>query len=132
MREHSRLELMRKIQARGYGADDAEVVLDQLEREGALDAGRLVEHYVSERAAKGFGPLRIGAELRVKGLADDLIDGQLSAMQDAWPQYLAKAHERRFRGCRPVDRAELAKQARFLDQRGFPTETVLRFLRFDD
>lgn len=131
-REHSRLELMRKLRARGFERGDIDPVLDRLGREGALDAGRFVEHYVAERAEKGFGPLRIRAELREKGLAEDLIDRQLGNMQDAWSDYLANAHERRFRGCLPADRSALGKQVRFLEQRGFPTEAILRFLRFDD
>nr|WP_245232535.1 regulatory protein RecX [Thiorhodococcus minor] len=131
-REHSRLELVRKLRARGYQRGDVDSVLDRLEREGALDASRFVEHYAAERAAKGFGPLRLRAELREKGLAEDLIDRQLSDMQDVWSDALAKAHERRFRGSVPADRSALAKQARFLEQRGFPTESILRFLRFDD
>lgn len=132
MREHSRLELMRKIRARGFLADDAEGVLDRLERQGALDESRLAERYVAERAEKGFGPNRIRAELREKGVAEALVERQLSLMDDAWPDCLARAHERRFRAGLPTDRSEYAKQARFLEQRGFSADAIRRFLRFHD
>ncbi|MBK1720764.1 RecX family transcriptional regulator [Thiocystis violacea] len=120
---------MRKIQARGFSDGDAGLVLDRLERDGALDERRLAEQYVSERAHKGFGPLRIRAELREKGLADDLIGRYLHPFDEAWSEYLARAHERRFHAGQPIDRSDYAKQARFLEQRGFPVDAIRRFLK---
>lgn len=131
-REHSRLELMRKIAARGFRAEDASAVLDQLERENALNEARLAERYIDERIGKGFGPARIRSELREKGLADALIERHLEPMQDAWPACMTKAHDRRFGASVPADRADYARRARFLEQRGFPADAIRRFLRFPD
>ncbi len=129
-REHSRLELMRKIAARGFRTEDACAVLERLEREDALNEDRMAERYVSERVGKGFGPLRIRSELRDKGLADTRIEHALEPMHAAWPTCVSKAHERRFGANAPVDRADYAKRARFLEQRGFPADIIRRFLRF--
>ncbi|NKN32284.1 regulatory protein RecX [Marichromatium bheemlicum] len=132
MREHARLELTRKLTARGFPAPAIDVVLDRLEAEGALDETRLVERYVAERVEKGFGPLRIRAELNDKGVADALIEPQLRHLREAWPEHLAALHARRFGDTPPADRASYAKRARFLARRGFPTDMIRRLLRWND
>lgn len=131
-REHSRLELARKLHARGFEPTLVERVIDRLARAGALSEARLVERYVAERVRKGFGPLRIRAELREKGLPDVLIEPQLEEMQGAWPEHLAVAHDRRFGAGPPTDRADYARRGRFLEQRGFPPEMIRRYLRWSD
>ncbi|WP_420870453.1 regulatory protein RecX [Marichromatium gracile] len=132
MREHSRLELSRKLVSRGFEVAALAPVLDRLEAEGALDESRLVERYVAERVEKGFGPLRIQAELNDKGVADTLIEPQLRHLREAWPEHLAALHARRFGDAPPADRASYAKRARFLTRRGFPTDMVRRLLRWND
>lgn len=132
VREHSRLELTRKLRARGF--DDAGITqaLDRLVADGALDEERMVEQYVAERAAKGFGPLRIRSELYEKGLPDTLVDPHLDAMRDDWAAYMAEIYDRRFGSAPPADRPEYARRGRFLEQRGFPPEMIRRFLRWPD
>jgi regulatory protein len=136
VREHSRLELSRKLAARGFAEPEIAFALDRLTEQGALDESRLAEHYVRERADKGFGPLRIRRELKDKGLSDSAIAPHLASVADDWPARLALAHERRFGAALPSDpsseRAELARRARFLEQRGFAPETIRRFLRWND
>lgn len=131
-REHSRLELRRKLQQRGHPEDAIEQALDRLEAEGALDEARLVEEYIDERAAKGFGPLRIRAELREKGLTDALIDPALDQVKEDWSAYMAEVYDRRFGSAPPPDHDEYARRGRFLEQRGFPVEMIRRFLRWPD
>lgn len=131
-REHSCLELTRKLSARGLAPAAIAGALDRLIDEGALDESRLAAHYVAERADKGFGPRRIRAELRDKGLADELIDRRLQPMNDTWPEVLARTHARRFGQSQPSDRSDYAKRARFLEQRGFTPDSIRRLLRFPD
>ncbi len=131
-REHSRLELVRKLQSRGYPADQIDPVLSGLAAEGAIDEARLAESYVAERVGKGFGPLRIHAELRDKGLSDAAIDPYLEVMNEEWPALLAAAHDRRFGPTPPTDHTEIGRRGRFLQQRGFPTELIHRQLRRHD
>lgn len=128
-REHSRQELVRKLQAHGDDAPMIALALDRLVEEGALDESRLIEQYVAERAGKGFGPLRIRAELIAKGLSDEQIDPYLSAMSNDWEDYLAEVYDRRFGGAPPPDQPEYGRRGRFLEQRGFPTEMIRRLMR---
>lgn len=132
LREHSRLELARKLASRGFHGADIEPVMDRLAAEGALDERRLAESYVAERAAKGFGPVRIRAELLEKGLPAALIDPYLESMRDDWEAYLAEVYDRRFGSDPPADRDQYARCGRFLEQRGFPPEMIRRFLRWID
>jgi regulatory protein len=131
-REHSRLELERKLRARGYAADAVEPVLAGLAGQGAINEARLAQAYVAERVGKGFGPLRIRAELRDKGLSDEAIDPHLEGMQDDWPQLLAQTHDRRFGPVPPTDQADYGRRGRFLEGRGFPSELIRRHLRWND
>lgn len=132
IREHSRLELARKLRARGYDPGAVEEVLVGLADQGALDEVRLTETYIAERVGKGFGPLRILAELREKGLTDAAITPFLDARNDEWPTLLAAAHERRFGQTQPTDQADYGRRGRFLEQRGFPPELIRRHLRRKD
>lgn len=131
-REHSRLELGRKLRARGFASDEVDAVLARLIAAGAVDESRLAGLYVAERVHKGFGPLRIRAELVEKGLPDALIDPHLTSLAADWPHCLAAAHERRFGSGPPADRADYARRGRFLEQRGFPAEMIRRYLRWND
>jgi regulatory protein len=131
-REHSRRELARKLAARGFARGDIDPALDRLCASGALDESRVAERYVSERAGKGFGPLRIRAELAEKGLPESAYEPYLAQMQEDWPQLLAEAHERRFGPSAPTSRAEYARRGRFLEQRGFPVELIRRHLARHD
>ncbi|EXJ16303.1 regulatory protein RecX [Imhoffiella purpurea] len=131
-REHSRLELERKLASRGFDASAIGEALVRLEREGALDESRLAERYVEERIDKGFGPLRIRSELRNKGVDDALIDRCLQGSSETWEARLAAVCDRRFGAEPPEDRADVARRARFLAQRGFPTESIRRLLRWND
>ncbi len=131
-REHSRRELARKLSSRGFDGDVMDAVLDRLVAEGSINEARLAEYYVAERMGKGFGPLRIRGELREKGLADELIRQSFDPVSDAWPDCLAALCERRFGNTPPVDRADYGRRARFLEQRGFPTDLIRRVLRWTD
>ena len=132
IREHSRLELARKLRARDYDPDAIEAVLEGLADQGALNEGRLTETYIAERVDKGFGPLRIRAELREKGLTDAAIAPFLDAKNDDWPALLAEAHARRFGQTPPTDPADYGRRGRFLEQRGFPPELIRRHLSRKD
>lgn len=130
-REHSRQELARKLLARGYAAEDIDTVLDQLEQDELLSASRLVEHYVAERLEKGFGPLRIRVELRAKGLSDPQIEPHLGLEDAQCLALINAAHNRRFGAGSKNERQTLAKRARFLEYRGFPSHLIARFLGAD-
>jgi regulatory protein len=131
-REHSRLELERKLRHRGYPLEAVAAVLDALEREALLSEDRLLETYVAERLDKGFGPLRIRAELQGKGLSDSRIEPEIDISDEQLLDLMATVHDRRFGTDSRNDQQTLAKRARFLEYRGFPSYLISRLLNAED
>lgn len=125
-REHSRAELMQKLATDGT-REDIQTVLTQLEQSGLLSDARFAEAYVSSRAARtGSAKLRHG--LRARGIADEIIAAALPAAEK---DEIGRAREvwRRKFGAAPADRADYARQARFLQQRGFAADIVRKVLK---
>src|SRR4051812_36154326 len=116
-------ELRRKLTHQGYTKDVATEAVDELAAEGVLNDARYAEHYVSYHADRGEGPLRIEAELKEFGLASELIQAAL----DGGPDWKARARDvriRRFGADVPETWTDKAKQARFLQYRGFSGDQI--------
>ena len=128
-REHSRLELARKLRQRGYPDAAVETVIESLVANELLSEERLIAAYVSERLSKGFGPVRIRAELREKGLSEETFQPYLELEDQALIDCLTQAYRKRFGEHEAEDRREQAKRARFLEYRGFPPRLIARFLK---
>jgi len=129
-REHSRLELERKLGARGHGPEIISTTLDRLETIGMLSAERFCESFVRARINKGQGPVRIERELAERG-----IDARLAAvrLQDSadWDELAAVVRRRRFGDQVPKNYKERARQSRFLQYRGFTSEQIRAATRSD-
>lgn len=126
-REHSRLELARKLARHAQESDDVEALLDALESAKLLSQARFSESLVHRRAAR-FGNNRILSELQSHGIdADAISDIKAGLVQDE----VARATEvwRKKFGSPPVDAAERAKQMRFLQQRGFSHRAIQAAMR---
>lgn len=129
-REHSRVELARKLASHAESAEALDVVLDDLVTRRLLSDARYVEMRLNTRASR-FGNARLSQELKMQGVDNELLDAALSQCENE----LVRAREvwqRKF-GARPVsdDAAGRAKQMRFLMSRGFSGETIRRVLRGD-
>ncbi len=100
------------------------MVLDQLERQGYLNDERFLHEYLRVRKRKGFGPLRIRAELQERGIDDALISAALDESDHEWSDLLHAVVQRKFGETPPDGYREQAKMARFLEQRGFPAVLI--------
>jgi regulatory protein len=126
-REHSRLELARKLGRYVEDGDDLEAVLDWLEAQKFLSEERFAESLVHRRAAR-FGSARILSELQSHGVDEVTVGGlkaELVAGEDdrAWEVW-----QRKF-GITAADAAEAARQMRFLQQRGFSHSAIQFVMR---
>lgn len=130
-REHSRLELVRKLSTRGYAAEVIETTLDRLESSGLLDVHRFCDSFVRSRIARGQGPARIERELSERGI--DALQASQALEQNAaeWVVLARSVRERRFGENIPRDYKERAKQMRFLQYRGFSGEQIRAALEPD-
>ena len=106
-------------------------MLDQLENLGLQSDARVAEAFIRTRAGR-FGAARLRRDLHAKGIERELIATALEsaiACDDAGE--LARAREvwlRKF-GHVPADAREYARQARFMQARGFSATVVHRLLR---
>ena len=123
-REHSKTELQRKLDARGYESQTVRTVLDQLEAEHLQSDERFIEAFVHHRTDKGYGPCRIAQELRQRGISDNLLATYIDLNEPAWRERAAVARQKRFGSEVPSDFRERARQSRFLQYRGFTSEQI--------
>ncbi len=131
-REHSELELARKLTTRGYAADTVAATLADLVADSLLSNARFAEAFVHSRIQRGSGPQKIRAELRERGITDDLIDSSLDAHADGWRELARQVRAKRFGNGQPGDFRERSRQMRFLQQRGFSAEQIKGVFRDGD
>lgn len=127
-REHSALELWYKLRGRGF--DEAVIgdTLESLKEDNLLSDARFTENYIRSRMAKGFGVLRIQAELRERGISDELIAANLSQPDSDWLALASEVRQKKFGWAVPHLYEERMKQARFLQYRGFTAEHIYTVL----
>jgi regulatory protein len=116
-------ELRARLEARGYEAGAIVRVLANLAEERLLDDARVAERYVASRSERGQGPVRIAADLAGLGAPRELIEAALAAGPD-WRTLAREVRRRRFGAVPPGSWAEKARQARFLQYRGFSSDHI--------
>jgi regulatory protein len=117
------LELRLRLEARGYPGRDIESALATLREEGLLDDTRHAHAQVLSRSGRGQGPVRIRAHLLEVGLPESLVEAALATGPD-WTALADQVRRRRFGDDRPTTPAAVARQARFLQQRGFSSDQI--------
>ena len=125
-REHSEQELRQKLQSREFDSQQIDEAIHSLLRDGLLSDERFTESYVNHRFNAGMGPVKIRYELRQKGVADELADLYLETFEDRWDELMRQLRQRKYGAAIPGDYAARMKQARFLQNRGFSPESVMR------
>ncbi len=128
-REHSQQELLQKISAKGFARLDVMSVLEELTEQGLQSNARFAESYARSRVHKGFGPLRIQAELQQRGAGDCYFDMAVEDIADSWENLLEQVYSKKYGIEACLDNKEKFKRSRFLQQRGFPNEMVYRLFK---
>lgn len=130
-REFAVAELRGRLVRRGYAEVIVEQALDALQADGLLDERRFVESFVATRTARGDGPLKLRRQLAERGVPESLIPEYLDGDEGAWLERLEAVRRKRFGAALPESYGEWARQARFLQRRGFSAEQIRRALRQD-
>jgi regulatory protein len=74
-RDHFRRELVEKLRTRNFHAKEIESAIARCEELGLLNDERVAQRFVEVRSAdRGWGPHRLAAELRRRGLSVDDAD----------------------------------------------------------
>ena len=126
-REHSRLELSRKLAAHAESPEQLETLLDALEQEKWLSAERFAQS-VAHRRGERFGVRRIQQELQAHRLESGATAEVLDALRQSERERAFAIWARRF-GVLATEPMERARQQRFLLQRGFSGDTIAWVLR---
>lgn len=134
-REHSRLELERKLQryvqadagAGTVSSQDLGAVLDQLEAKGFIRPERVAQSVLYRRAPK-LGSQRVLHELRQKGLDEAIIRDAAQELRASEHQRAWAVWQRKF-GQVATTPQERAKHMRFLASRGFAADVVGKVVR---
>ena len=134
-REHSRKELSRKLAARGVESEEAQAAIDKLSEAGWQDDARFAELLVRSRAASGYGPVHVRAELRMHGLDSDAVAAAMDGFDGDWNAIARDLVRRRLGAQGAKDLAQERKAADLLLRRGFAMDQVraaLGGVDFDD
>lgn len=129
-REYSAIELGQKLKHYAEESDDIPALLADFKTRGWLSDARFTEQLINARKVK-FGSNKVAHELREKGIADDLIIDAVSAMQETELERATEVWRKKFNQV-ATDRNEWAKQARFLQSRGFSFDTIKKVLSKQD
>jgi regulatory protein len=125
-RDHSRAELAQKLSPHGT-PEDITALLDQLQQSGLLSDARFAEGFVAARTAR-FGAAKLRHSLRARGLSDTLIESTLAAEHGTENERAREIWRRKF-AVLPANRSEYARQARFLQGRGFSGDVIRGVLK---
>lgn len=127
-REYTRTELAQRLGQRGWGRDEVERALDELERKGYLSDVRFATSIVARQAGH-FARHAIAQRLRAAGVAPIAASSALAVLEgrDEIAEAIA-LWQRRF-GSAPRDEREKARQVRFLLSRGYTAAIAFKVLR---
>ncbi len=128
-RDYSEKDITQKLLGKKYPAEDIQPVIEHLIKEGLIKDSRFAESYSHARYNKGYGPLHIKMELQTRGISAEIIAEVLEIADNKWLDLVRKVWQKRFKGITPENYNELAKQMRFLQQRGFTQEQIESLLK---
>ena len=117
-RDHSRLELFQKLQAKGFDVDVVNNSISKLVEQNYQSDDRFSEEFIQMRFNQGKGPVKIASELKMRGI--NTFD--LSVFD--WFQLAKEIRQRKFGDLSSLDFKETAKQKRFLQSRGFTLDQI--------
>lgn len=125
-REYSAAELAQKLKTYAGETDDIAALIADFQSRSWLSDARYAEQMVHARQAK-FGASRVAHELREKGVSDDLVAEAVAGLQVNEVERASEVWRKKFKAA-PATREEWAKQARFLQSRGFTLDVIKKIL----
>lgn len=131
-REHSRRELSDKLALRFADRAAIEQVVERLAEERLQSDERFAESFIHGRAQRLYGPLRIRAELRQRGLTEECLEAAFARAGIDWNANLRELALTKFGRHPPADAREQARRLRFLQYRGFAPNQVRRLWNLAD
>ena len=117
-REHSQLELSKKLQLKGFNDVDIKHSIDLLIEQKYQSDERFSEAFIIMRYNQGKGPVIISSELKKRGIESF----DLSIFD--WFELAKEVRQKKFSQNLPLDYKTQSKQKRFLQSRGFSFDQI--------
>jgi len=131
-REHSVLEMRRKLKNKGFEDDEITASITRLIENNLLSEERFTESYINMRKRRGYGPLRIAQELSQRGVAEEDFTDFLDRNNPEWRLVMKEQYAKKYGRKLVVEYAEKAKRAKYLQTRGFPLDWVFKLDSMDE
>lgn len=129
-REHTRVEMTRKLSLHSESPEQVEQLLDALAARGWLSETRFAQSRANTLARK-FGSRKIAYDLRSRGVSTEVVEQTLEYSQTQELDNCRAAWQKKF-GTLPQTAAERGRQMRFLAGRGFSADAVRQVLKAGD
>ena len=117
-REHSQLELLKKLQLKGYDDENMNSSISLLTEQNYQSDERFSEAFILMRYNQGKGPLKIAFELKGRGI------NKFNLTAFDWSKLAKEVRIKKFGHGISLDFKEQAKQKRFLQSRGFGFDEI--------
>lgn len=127
IREHSQEELIRKLKPHAQSQEELDGVLKKLVEKGLQSNARFAENLV-RRKSERYGEMRLRQELKQHQIDTDTRQALLDQVHATEYERAHALWEKKF-GSIGKDPKEVAKQARFLANRGFSSEIIAKLIR---
>lgn len=124
LRNHSRKELERKLLKKGYTTESIEPVLEKLTKQGTLDDKMFsMELIRSKSRQRPAGKIRMRAELRKRGIPDEIIEQLIKEYHSE--ELCMQAAEKKIGSLHGASNTEKKKKLEiFLHNRGFEWQEI--------
>jgi regulatory protein len=126
-RDYTRAELERKLAPLVEDPPELASLLDELAARGWLSDARVAEQYLHAKRGR-YGAARLRRDPIAKGVPESLVAAALASSQEGELERAQSVWQRKF-GSAPCTPADLARQVRFLQARGFAIDLALRVVR---
>jgi regulatory protein len=123
-REHSRIELSRKLQQKGADSDQQAAVTDWCLQQGYLDEQRFLEMLLRHRSQQGYGLQYILRESQLHQFSAAQVIAMAEQLEIDWWALAAQAYQKKFAAKAPGDYQEKLKRMAYLQRRGFSSEQI--------
>ena len=127
-REHSKHELILKLERRVESVEKLKDELNKLSEEKLQSDLRFSESYIRSRYNSGFGPTRIKYDLSLRKVNDSIITNAFDQADLNWTEKLKKENVKKYGVDKSENMQELSKRVKFFVQRGFEREMIRKVI----
>ena len=127
-REHSKYELVLKLERRVDSSDKLLKEIDKISDQNLQSDERFSESYIRSRYNSGFGPSRIKYDLSKRRVAELIINNAFRDIDLNWLEKLKKENIKKYGNENPKNMQELSKRTKFFVQRGFDQEMIRKII----